>query len=144
MNCIGFNCRTYLVQNDQVLISIEGHTLFKMIKYCYQLKDIPCSKWSSIDINWRTYLVQNNQVLILIEGLILISIEGRTLFKVFDLWSACPTWSILELEKDLRRRCFRREEPRDQPRESPPWKKWNYFHFYYCLSMGLTLINVDL
>ena len=26
-----------------------------------------------------------------------------------------PTWSILELEKDLRRRCFRIDELRDQP-----------------------------
>ena len=26
-----------------------------------------------------------------------------------------PTWSILELEKDLRRRCFRIDELRDHP-----------------------------
>ena len=31
-----------------------------------------------------------------------------------------PTWSILELEKDLRRRCFRIDELRDHPFCSVP------------------------
>jgi len=45
--------------------------------------------------------------------------EAKALFTLDD-----PTWSILELEKDRRRRCFRIDELRDHPLTSLfTWKK---------------------
>ena len=41
----------------------------------------------------------------------------RTLSSIchISMLTLFPTWSILELEKDLRRRCFRIDELRDHP-----------------------------